>query len=97
MAKKEEKAKKDVELKETKSTKDVKSKDTKKDNKKSKKDKAPKENFFAGVRLELAKVKWPTKQEVLKYTVATIVFVVVLVAFFVLMSLVMSLVKGAFN
>ncbi len=65
--------------------------------KKAKKDKAPKENYFVGVRNELSKVKWPSKKEVLKYTVATIVFIVVLVVFFILLSMAMSAIKGAFN
>lgn len=64
---------------------------------KKKTPKVKKENFFAGVKSELSKVKWPTKKEVLKYTVATIVFVVILVLFFILMSLVMSFIKGVAN
>lgn len=71
-------------------------KDTKK--KKNKKErKAPKENYFVGVRNELSKVKWPSKKEVMKYTMATIIFVVVLVGFFILMSLIMSLITEVFN
>lgn len=65
--------------------------------KKEKTKKVKKESFFEGVRSELSKVKWPTKKEVGKYTMATIGFVVVLVLFFILMSLIMSLIKGAFN
>ena len=76
--------------------KDVKKeKKVKKSNKKEKK--APKESFAAGVKAELAKVKWPTKKDVLKYTIATLVFIVVLVLFFLLISLIMSGIKGAFN
>lgn len=65
--------------------------------KKNKKVKAPKENYFVAVRNELGKVKWPTKKEVFKYTVATIIFIVVLVVFFILLSMLMSFIKGAFN
>lgn len=64
---------------------------------KVKKTKEKKENYFAGVKSEIAKVKWPAKQEVFKYTVATLIFIIVLVIFFVLLSLLMSFVKGAFN
>ena len=69
--------------------------------KKNKKEKAPKqkvkkENYFVGIRKELEKVKWPSKAEVLKYTFATVVFVIILVIFFVLLNLVMSLIKGRF-
>lgn len=77
--------------------KDVKKEAKKVNHKKASKEKAKKENFFSGVKTELAKVKWPTKQEVLKYTIATLVFIIVLVVFFVLLSLIMSAVKGAFN
>ena len=61
------------------------------------KEKVVKESFAAGVKSELSKVKWPTKHEVIKYTIATLVFIVVLVLFFVLLSLLMSVIKGAFN
>ena len=64
---------------------------------KGKENKKKKENYFAGVKQEMSKVKWPTKQEVLKYTVATLLFVIGLVLFFVLMSFIMSMIKGAFN
>ncbi len=65
--------------------------------KKVKKTKTPKENYFVGVRNELSKVKWPSKKEVFKYTIATIIFIVVLVVFFILLSMAMSAIKGAFN
>lgn len=64
---------------------------------KDKKKKETKENFFVGVKSELSKVKWPTRKEVLKYTISTIIFIIGLVLFFVLMSLIMSGIKGAFN
>ncbi|MCI9281627.1 MAG: preprotein translocase subunit SecE [Bacilli bacterium] len=79
-----------------KKAKAEKKKDTKKKTKKAER-KAPKENYFVGVRNELSKVKWPSKKEVFKYTMATIIFVLLLVGFFILMSLVMSGIKGAFN
>ena len=75
----------------------TKEKDVKKNKKEKKtKQKVQKENYFVGVRNELAKVKWPSKSEVLKYTFATIIFVIILVIFFVLLNLVMSLIKGGF-
>ena len=67
------------------------------DTKKVKKKKTKKENYFVGVKSEMAKVKWPSKKEVFKYTLSTIVFIIVLVVFFILMSLIMSLIKGGFN
>lgn len=72
----------------------------KKELKETKKKKAPKvkkESYMAGVTSELKKVKWPSKNEVIKYTVATIVFVLVLVIFFLLLNLGMSIIKEAFN
>lgn len=78
-------------------TKIKKEKPNKKVEKKAKNTKVPKENYFASITSELKKVKWPSKKEVLKYTFATIMFVLVLVGFFILMSLVMSVIKGAFN
>ncbi len=80
--------------KETKENKKIK-KETKKVKQKSQK--APKENYFEGVRSELSKVVWPSKKDVLKYTIATIIFILVLVAFFILLNLLMSAIKGAFN
>jgi len=82
--------------KQEKKVKDTKNTPKKKDIKKSER-KTPKESYFAGVKVELSKVKWPSKKEVFKYTIATILFVVVLVLFFLLMSLIMSGIKGAFN
>lgn len=82
---------KKVEEKEVK--KEIQSKKTKK----TKEKKVKKESFFEGVRSELSKVKWPTKKDVLKYTIATLVFIIFLVIFFVLLSLLMSVIKGAFN
>ncbi len=66
--------------------------------KKTKKEKknVKKESFFEGVRTEMSKVKWPTKKEVLKYTIATLVFMIVLVLFFVLLTLLMSLIREGF-
>ena len=86
------------ETKETKKPekKDIKKKDSKKKEKKNAR-KTSKENYFVGVRSELSKVKWPSKKEVLKYTMATLLFVLILVGFFLIMSLVMSGIKGAFN
>ena len=77
--------------------KEVKKEIQSKKTKKTKEKKVKKESFFVGVRSELSKVKWPTKKDVLKYTIATLVFIIVLVIFFVLLSLLMSVIKGVFN
>ena len=59
--------------------------------------KAPKkQSFWKGLKIELKKVKWPEKKEVIKYTLATIIFVVVFVLLFALLNLFMSYIKGLF-
>ena len=67
-----------------------------KDNKKEVKKSAPKESYVKQVRKELKLVKWPTIGEVVKYTIATIIFCVILVFFFILLNLFMSWIKGMF-
>ncbi len=58
--------------------------------------KAPKERYLKSVRKELKLVKWPTAKEVLKYTISTLVFCLFIVAFFIVLNLIMSFVKGLF-
>lgn len=55
-----------------------------------KQQKAKKVGYFKGVSNELSKVKWPDKKEVFKYTISTIIFVLVVVGFFVLLTMGMS-------
>ena len=71
---------------------------TKKINKKEKKvTKASKEKFMVGLKKEIKNVKWPTFKEIVKYTVATIIFIAVFVLFFELLNVIMAFVKGMFN
>lgn len=65
--------------------------------KKSKKQNEQKVSFFKNLRLELKKVTWPGKKEVFKYSAATLVFCVVVMAFFQVLNLGLSIVKGVFN
>lgn len=65
-----------------------------KTSKKTKKSKVKGENYFKSVVKELKLVKWPTWKEVLKNTIATIVLVLVIVAFFLLLNFLLSVVKG---
>lgn len=74
---------------------------TKKDQKTSKKPKkkknnGPKESYAKKVKKELKLVKWPTRKEVLKYTLSTVVFCLVLCALFLLLNFGLSIVKGWF-
>lgn len=66
---------------------------------KEKKNKNPKkkEGFLKGIRLELKKVTWPNKKDVFKYSMATLVFCIVVVLFFQLLNLGLSVVKDVFN
>ena len=63
---------------------------------KAKAKKTKKENYFKSVRKELKLVKWPSAKEVAKYTIATIIFCIALVFFFLLLNLFMSWIKGMF-
>ena len=87
MASTKEKEKKDKKVKV-----DTKKKNTKKVEKK----KVKKEGFFKGIKKEMGLVKWPTWKEVLKNTVATLVLVIVICGFFLILTLLLSIVKGWF-
>lgn len=78
--------------------KDIK-KETKKGTKKIKKQKETKrkEGFFKGIKVELKKVTWPSKKDILKYSIATLVFCIVVMVFFQLLDFGLSVVKGVFN
>ena len=47
-------------------------------------------NFLHDVKLEMKKVKWPTKKDMVKYTSATISFIILFGAFFVLTDLIIA-------
>ena len=91
-------AKEEKEKKKTiKSEKQVEKKKVKNEAKKAVKTKN-KKSYVSEVKAELKKVKWPTKAEMVKYSIAVIIFIVVfglyfygLDAFFAWIS---SLVKG---
>ena len=70
-------------------------KNTKKTN--DKKSKVKKESYIKGVKKELKLVKWPDAKEIIKYTIATIVFCIILVAFFELLNVILAYIKGLFN
>lgn len=65
--------------------------------KKKEKNSKTKEKFTVGMKKELKLVKWPTVKEILKYTVATVLFCIVLALFFELLNLAMAWIKGMFN
>ncbi len=83
--------------KETKEAKKVTkvTKEAKKNNVKTKKEKkGPKESYFKKVNKELKLVKWPTLKEVLKYTISTIAFCIILCCLFMALNVILSIVKG---
>ena len=85
------------ENKKRKQTKNVKkeAKIKKTDDKKKKDKKTSKKHFkFLGeVRNEMSKVKWPSKKDMVKYSIATIVFVIFFALFFYAIDMVIALLK----
>lgn len=51
-------------------------------------------NWIKSVFKEVSKVKWPSKKEMLKYSIATIVFVIFFSLFFYAIELLMALLKS---
>ncbi len=84
MKKKEQKKEAKVEKKQSK-------KQTKKQSKKNK------EGMLKGIKAELKKVTWPSKKDIIKYSIATLVFCIILMLFFQLLDFGLSVVKGVFN
>lgn len=64
--------------------------------KKETKKKTKKNGYIKEVGKELSKVKWPEKKDIFKYTVATIIFVLIVVGFFLLLTMGMSWVVEIF-
>ena len=74
-------------------------KEDKKDNKekeRKKKEKEKKDGYFKQVSKELKKVVWPSVGDIFKYSLAVIIFCVLLCLFFVGIDLIASLIKGLF-
>lgn len=67
-----------------------------KKNKKEKKQKEKKTSYLKEVKSEMKKVTFPSAKEVAKYTIATICIVAFLVAFFLLLTALMSAIKEVF-
>ncbi len=63
-------------------------------NKKNKKEHGKIFNFFKEVKVEFSKVKWPSKKNMVKYSVATIIFILFFAIFFYLIDLVIALLKA---
>ena len=65
----------------------------KKENKKAEKAKEPKESLYQKIQNELDKVKWPTWKEIVKYTIITIAFCLVLAIFFQLITMLAAFIR----
>lgn len=46
--------------------------------------------FFAGVKREVKRVRWPKKDELIKYSIATLACILVIALFFVLSDLLLA-------
>lgn len=46
--------------------------------------------FFAGVKKEMSRVRWPQKKEMIKYSVAVLTCIVVFAVFFVASDLIIA-------
>ena len=51
-------------------------------------------NYFIGVKKELDRVKWPTKKDMLKYSVTTILFIIFFGMFFYGLDFVFAYIKS---
>lgn len=73
--------------------KKIEQKQVKKVAKKQPKKKERQESFFTGVRKEMKKVRWPLKKEMIKYSVATLSFIIFFALFFGLADLIIAGIK----
>lgn len=56
--------------------------------------KEEKKAYIKEVKSEMKKVKWPTKKEMIKYTISTLVFVVAFALYFFGIESLFAFVKG---
>lgn len=83
--------KKKTEVKEVKKEKDTKKKNVKSTGKETK---AKKEGFFKGVKNEMSKVVWPSKKNMVKYSIATILFIIFFALYFFGIEVIMAWLKS---
>ena len=87
LAKVSKKDKKKVDKKETNKKKENKKKDSKKNNGK-------KTSYFKEVKKEVSKVVWPSKKNMVKYSIAVIAFILFFSVFFYVIELIMALIEA---
>ena len=56
-----------------------------------------KENFFKQVKKELKKVSWPSKKNMLKFSITTISFILLFSLFFFGLDSIFAFIKGLMN
>ena len=61
---------------------------------KTKTKKTSKKSFLKEVKAEMKKVKWPTKKEMVKYSITTLLFILLFAGFFYLIDVLFALLKG---
>lgn len=54
-------------------------------------------NFFSGIKKEMQKVKWPTKKEMIKYSITTIIFIIFFGVFFFCLDVLFAYLKSLVN
>lgn len=53
--------------------------------------------FFKGVKKEISRVRWPNKKEMIKYSVATILFILFFALFFYLFDTIVAILIELFK
>ena len=51
-------------------------------------------NFFKDVKKEISKVKWPSRKNMIKYTIITVVFILFFALFFLSLDLIIAFIKS---
>lgn len=53
--------------------------------------------FFKGVKKEISRVRWPNKKEMIKYSTATIIFILFFALFFYLFDTIVAILIKVFS
>lgn len=61
---------------------------------KGKKKNKVKKSFFESVKSELKKVKWPSKKNMVKYTISTLCFIILFALYFFGIESIFAFIKG---
>ena len=51
-------------------------------------------NFFKDVKKEISNVKWPSRKNMIKYTIITVVFILFFALFFLSLDLIIAFIKS---